>query len=1048
MSTVEEREAAHIPDHELLRIIGRGSYGEVWQARNVMGTPRAVKIVRRQDFEHTRPFDREFEGIQQYEPISRSHEGLVQVLHVGMERRKNYFYYVMELADNGQETARRAGVKTKTGSGAGAKTGTGTAAGGAGKNDADLEAYQPRTLRDELFYRGALPVEECIEIGIALAGALGHLHRHGLVHRDVKPSNIIFVNNRAKLADVGLVALMSDTRSMVGTEGFVAPEGTGQPRSDIYSLGRVLYECVTGLDRLKFPDVPENWVGSSEGKKAFEFMEIVLRAAESEPKRRYSTTEEMLADLALLQAGKSVRHIRRVEQRLKRLMRVVVFAAAGLALAGGAWFYERTRLERVSRTELAARQAEMEALRSKRRVQELLRDSLLAEAQSVRLSGQAGAREKALAAVERARVIGGAPAERMRTEAASALGILDAGEFGPTWPPDAVQGTVTVVSRDAAFVATCAPDGRTRVLRRARRGMEAEGEFFLPSRAVRGMKLSRGGRYLAVEYHDLGLEMRDARTGETLWRKEADGVPPEMDFSRDGEWLIVSTMEGLEARRTKDGESVLLAPGLPSTRQVLLAPDGTWAVAAVTSEKGFRVFSQLPGTMPGPDDAAGIKHSVIESDIEVVGASISGDSRYLAAAVSEDRLRVWEFPSLLQVAWARGHQRTVRSTAFHPEDSSIVASTGWDGTTRLWDIPTKQELLVIPAGGEEVVIAPDRGEILLESWNGTTFRVASFSPRRGMRVMMLPPLAPMGLFCGLRFSPDGRLLAAAGDAGLVVWNMADGIPLHLAQGTKNFWRNVRFTPDGSTLWASSWTGLWRYPISWDAAGKPVIGPGEKWAEGPFRHLASAGDLMVAGTQMADGEGKYPILVTRSEEESRVIRAPWLPDSLSCSPDGRWLAASRYPHAGGMLWDLRNPDAPGIFIDAPSRCMFSFFPHLPVLAVASDRNFRFQPLPGAADLPPLPELKRTSSEEVPGRIISSDDGSLLAATTGPAEVSLFNGRTFEKLATLDSPFTPFDSVLTFSPDGKQLALAGGVSRVVVWDIAWLKEELSRRKLGWD
>src|SRR5213082_2572424 len=59
-----------VPDHELLSCIGRGSYGEVWLARNVMGTYRAVKIVYRTTFDHDRPFEREFEGIQKFEPIS------------------------------------------------------------------------------------------------------------------------------------------------------------------------------------------------------------------------------------------------------------------------------------------------------------------------------------------------------------------------------------------------------------------------------------------------------------------------------------------------------------------------------------------------------------------------------------------------------------------------------------------------------------------------------------------------------------------------------------------------------------------------------------------------------------------------------------------------------------------------------------------------------------------------------------------------------------------------------------------------------------------
>src|SRR6266540_333203 len=89
-----------IPDHELLRCIGRGSYGEVWLARNALGAYRAVKIVLRRTFEHDRPFEREFGGIQKFEPISRSHEGLVDLLQVGRNDQEGYFYYVMELADD------------------------------------------------------------------------------------------------------------------------------------------------------------------------------------------------------------------------------------------------------------------------------------------------------------------------------------------------------------------------------------------------------------------------------------------------------------------------------------------------------------------------------------------------------------------------------------------------------------------------------------------------------------------------------------------------------------------------------------------------------------------------------------------------------------------------------------------------------------------------------------------------------------------------------------------------------------------------------------
>jgi eukaryotic-like serine/threonine-protein kinase len=89
-----------VPDHELIRPIGKGAYGEVWLARNIMGTWRAVKVVYRSRFDDLRPFEREFAGIQRFEPVSRSHPSQVHILHIGRNAAEGYFYYVMELADD------------------------------------------------------------------------------------------------------------------------------------------------------------------------------------------------------------------------------------------------------------------------------------------------------------------------------------------------------------------------------------------------------------------------------------------------------------------------------------------------------------------------------------------------------------------------------------------------------------------------------------------------------------------------------------------------------------------------------------------------------------------------------------------------------------------------------------------------------------------------------------------------------------------------------------------------------------------------------------
>src|SRR5438132_2480814 len=181
-----------VPDHELLRCIGRGSYGEVWLARNVMGSYRAVKVVYRRAFEHDRPFEREFEGIRKFEPVSRTHESQVDILHVGRNDAAGYFYYVMELADDAGEDPKsecRNPKENRMPNDEPASTKLWTSsfrsASDFGFRISDL--YVPHTLKLDLQRRGRLSLEECLRIGLSLTTALDHLHKHSLVHRDVTP---------------------------------------------------------------------------------------------------------------------------------------------------------------------------------------------------------------------------------------------------------------------------------------------------------------------------------------------------------------------------------------------------------------------------------------------------------------------------------------------------------------------------------------------------------------------------------------------------------------------------------------------------------------------------------------------------------------------------------------------------------------------------------------------------------------------------------------------------------------------------------------------
>jgi serine/threonine protein kinase len=283
-----------VPDHEIIRLIGTGGSGQVWLARNALGTYRAIKIVFERKSACGLPFNGEFEGVKKFEPISRSHDGLVDILQVGGGAGTGFFYCVMELADDVQ---------------------TG--------QTIDPEKYIPRTLWRDLSGRRQLPVGECIRLGATIASALGFMHRHGLIHRDITPANIIFVNGFPKLADAGLVVEMFQAGSYVGTEGYIAPEGPGTARADVYSLGKVLYEISTGLDRNDYPALPAHLDRNREGRDLIRFNKIVLKACRQNPLKRYSSADEMLT--ALLAFQFSPRSLRQ-EKRLHTAARLMGIA--------------------------------------------------------------------------------------------------------------------------------------------------------------------------------------------------------------------------------------------------------------------------------------------------------------------------------------------------------------------------------------------------------------------------------------------------------------------------------------------------------------------------------------------------------------------------------------------------------------------------------------------------------------------------------------------------------------------------------------------------
>ena len=246
--------------------IGHGAYGVVYAAVNSKGERAAVKVCRRDDVGEER-YERELRGVRLYSAIPPQ-DGLVRMLELAEEQWG--FYMVMELADDEF-----------------------------GQGVSGDRAYRPKTLASVIDGEKALPLDVSVKLGIALAKGLETLQRHHLLHRDIKPGNVIYVRGRPVLSDPGLVVEEAAAASLVGTPGYVPPENFTDAAGDIYSLGLTLKAASFGR---KIEDLDKGpALEADSGAKFFPaWWRILNKATDPTPSRRYQSAKALLKDLESL----------------------------------------------------------------------------------------------------------------------------------------------------------------------------------------------------------------------------------------------------------------------------------------------------------------------------------------------------------------------------------------------------------------------------------------------------------------------------------------------------------------------------------------------------------------------------------------------------------------------------------------------------------------------------------------------------------------------------------------------------------------------------
>jgi WD40 repeat protein len=661
-----------IPDHQLERRIGQGGYGEIWLARNAIGTYRAVKVVYRSRFDNAKPYEREFNGLKAFEPVSRNHPGFVDVLQVGRNDQSGCIYYVMELADD--EVSGRV---------------------------IDPDTYSAKTLSRVLQARGRLPADECLRIGMSLASALGHLHDAGLVHRDIKPSNIIFVNDQPKLADIGLVVSLSDARTFVGSDGYIPPEGPGTFQADVYSLGKLLYEISTGQDKEQFPALPRDIATFQDATTVMELNEVVLRACENDLAKRYKTADELRADLEVLFAGHSVKQRHLFERQLGHVRRVakvaVVCAVAAAIIAGGIARVRHKEIQLLAKSyvtsgvqlfEDANTHAAVPLLTAALRLQQ--RDPAAVDSHRVRIGAALERAPRLLQTWEH-----GSPAlgvrfsldgERVLVAGGKAARIHDVGTghqlrefpaqhkiYGASFSPDETR----VAIANGKFITVFDATTGEQVYERKQADLVISAEFSPDGQKI-VLGCSRGCAHVldAANGRPVAPDMREHR--------EEVGYAC---FSPDGTQILTASRDG--SARLWDARTYASVATLPHAQWVLEAtfsPDGR-RVATCSSDNTVFVWD-ISGK---PYISARMEHRG-----GVQSVKFSPDGRWLASASLDHTARFWDVKTGKPITSAVNMHAPGYHVAISPEGRR-VATAEQSGRVRVWDITETPPVNVGPA---------------------------------------------------------------------------------------------------------------------------------------------------------------------------------------------------------------------------------------------------------------------------------------------------------------------------------------------------------------
>ncbi len=1002
-------------DYEILEEIGRGGMGVVYRARQT-GLNRlvALKMVRHADLANDELLSRfraEAEVV-----ASLHHPHIVQVYDYGEDDGSPYL--ALELVEGGTLADRLAG--------------------------------KPWNVR-----RAAELVEQ-------VARAVHFAHEHGVVHRDLKPNNLLVTAAgdppQVKIADFGLARIFRDqpgghtqTGALLGTPSYMAPEqALGRqseigPATDVYALGAILYELLCGRPPYRGETAIETLQQVLLAEPASihrvapglprDLATICSKCLERAPTRRYPSALALAEDLQRFLTDRPIEA--RPATSLERGWR---WCRRNPALAGSlgsvallllavsivsTWYSGKLsrQLEITMQAELAERAANEAA-------QLRLWDAYLAEIAARNASRQLGQRFAALETIDRARKL-------MPTIGSSDERILQL--------------------RTAAIRSVSLPD-----LRRVR-------EIWTSSEQLHSSTVVLAARRFALNIQGRKLVLGNTEDGSVIASLEHEMPMSQVAISQDGQFVGLSGEQGVRVWRVV-GRELKVSWQDETSDSLLFAPDGRHAVmqrthgglAVVDAESGKLVrtlLEQKPGSQcwfhqlsdrlavyVGTEaliidwKTGAIETRVPLGDLANVRMAWHPGGELLAIWGSGNPIRIWKLRTG-KVMLTLPQRSFPQQILFNADGSRLVSCGLWDSRLMLWDVGTGQKEFEVQGFDNLAMDLDADGNLGLFKYEHE--RIEHWELAAGSECRLLPSawFPPTGGRSYASVSPDNRLLAVSGERGIEVWDLTRLERVSLRPSAPCV---VQFDQRGDLIMAVE-TTIYRWPrLDQVRAGKKVV------SFGPPVHLSETANPYTLATCIPNERLLFETvrgwfaLPLSGDRKPVALNPPGDPRKAALSRDGRWAAIASWEAGGATVWNANT--GAQLAALATGRCgMVEFSPDGRWLASTPSGVQLWR----TSDWSLAQNLHAQGTTPNGLGIAFSPDSTVLAVGQTNGELRLIDPETGQDWARLVHPAPDLPSIMAFTSDNRKLVcLPTDLSlQPWVWNLAEIRRSLAELELDW-